>query len=82
MLRNNLFCNARIQLKDGSMLNEHDPHVLATILHTQLHTKHRRFSAKRPTAQKASRPAHVSRPEQPKTMKQAASTMDNLIRYH
>lgn len=62
MNTNNLFCNARIQLKDGSILNEKDPHVLRSILHQQLHTREHRFRVQ-PTQrrQKATRPDHHTR---------------------
>lgn len=45
-MNNNLFCNARITLKDGTKLEERDPHILRTIIHQQLHTQERRIGRK------------------------------------
>lgn len=63
MIRNNLILNARITLKDGSMLNEDNPHVVKSILHQQLHTHENRFVLKKQS--KPDRRAKAQRPMQP-----------------
>ena len=88
MITNNLFGNARITLKDGTMLKEDNRHVLSAILKQQLHTREQKF-ALRKRAQKAVAPKKPHRKKylpavvkpQP-TMNEAMSSLDGMIRYH
>ena len=93
MITNNLFCNARITLKDGTKLQEENHHVLSAILKQQLHTHEKKF-ALRKRAQKAVAPkaAASKKPHRKKylpavvepvvTMQEAVSSLDGMIRYH
>lgn len=91
MKHNSLFTGAsRIQLKDGSVLEEKNPHILKSIIHKQLNTHKNKFALRKrknrvfTSRGKASKPAKpvlaLPAPKEP-TFAEVMAT-EGTVRYH